>query len=703
MKWTSLITVVMAFSPAAMAAPLVRCATKDGLAIEITTGSSVKIGHQTFRLSAGTLVWVRDAAAKDSPFTPVKLTFSRGATVSSRDLEHPLGLRVQLVLAPHDDHIDVDGVVSDPSGVDRCVDVKLAIPIGPAGFDLGLGLSGSRPGKEKNAAKAGHKYVDDSTPDENSIYPLCVVSNTNKDVGLTIAVPPTGATRILTGMDWNGPCIIYRIGISKHSSPASQTPFHAVIYRHDPAWGFRASLEKYYSIYREPFFTRRVKRIGAWTSQNASQLANKELYAYHEAGFPTWRTASDTSTGINTQLTLEQLDEGPNCSSLKEYEKLCELKADEKAGIYSLPYTIVGQRQILMLPELPKTYDEAMKALETWSTTRPILFDGPPQAVSFRTSDELKNIIRNSSIHDHAGKLQIFPRPYRGPTLTFPQNPNPRLYEDDSTKETIAKYTLDYYLPMMFRSKYVDGCYLDSLGRWCGFYNYATEHFKYSTVPLTYAGDPPKPCLWNLASHAEYIWELGRRLHAQRKVLIANGVHPDRAMLGFACDVLGSEGTPVYDAGENFYVSRVAAGIKPYCYLNASHKVSPKLWNSVLYMGYLMGANSKKGLADEKKYLPTIIKLNEAGWQPVTYARARPKVVGIERWGQTNFTVMNRSKEKVDAELAIDLKSLKLEGAVSVKELLSGREVASETKEDRLIISVPLKAEETIAIELVNK
>ena len=167
--------------------------------------------------------------------------------------------------------------------------------------------------------------------------------------------------------------------------------------------------------------------------------------------------------------------------------------------------------------------------------------------------------------------------------------------------------------------------------------------------------------------------------------------------------MIGSEGTPVYDAGENFYVSRVAAGIKPYCYLNASHKVSPKLWNSVLYMGYLMGANSEKGLADEKKYLPIVIKLNEAGWQPVTYVRAEPKVVGVERWGQVNFTAMNRSKENVDAELAIDLKSLNLKGAVSVKELVSGKELASKIREDRLAISVPLKAEEAIAIELVNQ
>jgi hypothetical protein len=95
---------------------------------------------------------------------------------------------------------------------------------------------------------------------------------------------------------------------------------------------------------------------------------------------------------------------------------------------------------------------------------------------------------------------------------------------------------------MMLTSKYVDGIYMDSLGRWCGYYNFRSEHFKYSTVPLTYAGNPAQVCIWNLQSHAEYMWEARTRLHAQDKILMANGVHPERVMLGFACDVLGREG-----------------------------------------------------------------------------------------------------------------------------------------------------------------
>ena len=64
----------------------------------------------------------------------------------------------------------------------------------------------------------------------------------------------------------------------------------------------------------------------------------------------------------------------------------------------------------------------------------------------------------------------------------------------------------------MFKSLPCGRLLVDSLGRWCGFHNYRAKHFKYATVPLTYAGDPPQPCLWNRSSLAEYLWELGKRL-----------------------------------------------------------------------------------------------------------------------------------------------------------------------------------------------
>jgi hypothetical protein len=446
-----------------------------------------------------------------------------------------------------------------------------------------------------------------------------------------------------------------------------------------------------------------VKKIGAWTSQNASSLKHPELYAYHEAGFPTWRHPESNGSGVNIKPSVENVDQGPACGSLAEYEKLCELPADKSYGIYSLPYTIVGQRQMMQLPDLPKDRDEAMKILDMWTTTRPILFDGPPQAGSFRTAEELKAIIRNSGIHDAEHRLQWLARPYRGPTVSFPQNPSPRLFENGS-KPTVSKYTLDYYLPMMFKSPDVDGCYVDSLGRWCGFYNFRAEHFDSAAVPLTYAGDPPQPCLWNLQSHAEYLWELGARLHAQGKFFFANGIHPDRVMLGFACDAMGEEGAPAYTSGESFYALRVAAGIKPYCLLNAAHKTTARLWNSCLYMGYLMGCNTEKGWQDEEKYLPVIIKLNEAGWQPVTCARANSAAVGIERWGGQDasgplfFSVMNRSEKAVEAELNVDLRALHRATRQKVTMLPGNVSVDAERRSEELLLRLKLAPEQAAAL-----
>ena len=135
-------------------------------------------------------------------------------------------------------------------------------------------------------------------------------------------MPPTHPTRFLTGSDASGAYIIVRIGLSQAAATAGRTPFRVILYRHDANWGFRSSLARYYDFYRTEFFTRRVRKIGAWTSQNPSKLKHPELYAYHEAGFPTWRDPDGTDSGVNVKLTREHLDEGPACTSLEQYEQL---------------------------------------------------------------------------------------------------------------------------------------------------------------------------------------------------------------------------------------------------------------------------------------------------------------------------------------------------------------------------------------------
>jgi hypothetical protein len=687
--------------------------TKDGLALAIAPNgfvASLRLDQREVPLSrVPAMFWIRDAAAK-SRLLPIKCSVQTGPdALRVISVDKPLGVEITARIVSRGDFLQVDGEVVEHSGRARCLDLKISLPITTNGFAFGTGLSGTSgtkaSGQKPKKNLPADSEVDESIPDENAWYPIAPISNQDLKAGLSLAVPPTHPTRSLTGADDSGPFILLRLGLSPAAATPGRTPFRIILYRHDPAWGFRSALARYYEFYQSQFFTRRVQRIGAWTTQNASYLRHPELYAFHEAGFTTWHHPKGTGPGVNTKPSLENVDQGPACTSLAEYEKLCELSVDQKYGIYSLPYTIVGQRQIMQLPELPRNRDEAMKILDSFATTRPILFDGPPPAGSFRTGEELKAIVRNSGIHDPTHELEWLARPYRGPTLTFPQNPSPRLFADGN-KPTVAKYTLDYYLPMMFKSTNVDGCYLDSLGRWCSYYNFRTEHFGAASLPLTYSGEPPQPCLWNLQSHAEYLWELGARLHAQGKIFFANGVHADRVMLGFACDAMGGEGTPVYTGGEAFYALRVAAGMKPYCLLNASHKSTPRLWNSCLYMGYLVGCNAENGWKDEQKYLPLITKLNQAGWHPITHARATSPAVGVERWGGQDahaplfFTVMNRSEKAVETELTVDLHSLRRATNQTVLGFPEGVKLDEGLRNGALLLHLKLAAEQAAALSV---
>jgi hypothetical protein len=123
-------------------------------------------------------------------------------------------------------------------------------------------------------------------------------------------------------------------------------------------------------------------------------------------------------------------------------------------------------------------------------------------------------------------------------------------------------------------------------------------------------------------------------------------------------------------------------------------------------MGYLVGCNDPKGLADEARYLPLIIKCNEAGWEPVTHARATPETVGVERWGGQRagapllFTVMNRSSEPVDATLTIDLPALKLGNPTPAKALLDALAITSEKHGRQLVLQFHLAAEQANVIEV---
>ena len=688
--------------------------TSDGLRLQFANNGAIQavsVGNAAVTENAEGGILARGAGANS--FVPMRgslIPATRGFLLYSKS--DRLGLEVTTEFQNRGEYISVEGTVKNPSGKDRCVDLKVELPVDARGWRWGKGLSGEAIVKDS--------AVGEKTSDDVTMYPVATISSTNSGTGLAIAVPPNHPTLFDTGADKYGLFVIFRIGLAPDSAPANETKFRAIIFRHDAEWGFRSALDRYYNFFRDPYFVRRVKKIGAWAWHNPppADMANSKLYAFHEAGGEIWKTGDQGMHGYE--------HEGKNlAATVGDFEQLAKLSSDEQLGIYSLPYTIVGQRQVYHLPKLPKNQSEALAFFESWKTDEPIVFQCPGPSTGFRSVDQLKEVIRRSCLYDQDQKPIVMMRQYLGNTVTFPLNPNPNLFSD-SDAVTIARYTMDDYLPMLFTgSKYFDGCYVDSLGRWPAYFNFRREHFRYSTVPLTYSAttkagandedvDPaeqgiasepsisaPQPCLWSLQSHAEYLWQLSRRLHAQNKIVFANGIHRNRVMLGFAVDALGCEGVPSYRSGEGYYSARVAAYQKPYCSLNGRDSVNPVAWNSCLYLGILIGSRSDKGQELERKYLPAMIRINEAGWEPVTYASADKSAVGVERWGKGNglyFTAMNRSKQPVETRLQLDIDGLHLGRKVKATDLITGAALDTESDKHNVFVKLSLEAEQAVAI-----
>jgi hypothetical protein len=111
------------------------------------------------------------------------------------------------------------------------------------------------------------------------------------------------------------------------------------------------------------------------------------------------------------------------------------------------------------------------------------------------------------------------------------------------------------------------------------------------------------------------------------------------------------------------------------------------------------------------KYIPILRRLNEAGWEPVTCARAGPEGILIERfgaWGARGlyFTVRNSGDAPQRARLAVDLTGLGLSqrdlGRLAMAEIVSRQplELAGQIARGVAVLELPLEAFQTAVVHL---
>ncbi len=572
----------------------------------------------------------------------------------------------------------VQGTLKDLSGKDRAVMLSYTIPVRGKNLRFSPSLNTTIP-------------IGAKVSGQGTVYPIAAICGDG--FGLAMAIPPTAPCMFRMVGSTEGLTLRMYLGLSPDTKRLpSSARFSFIVYTCDPKWGFRDALRRYYATF-------------------------PQYYEHHSKGDGLWLFEATDPPNLS-DFAFDEISVGPKIKDI--------IQRDDRAGILSFPYMIVGQREIKRLGSLPRSYEQAMEEYGKWS---PVGGRVTKESIAAGGDAFLKDEVETSAIKEQDGKylLSIRNTDWGGDSVTFTMNPNPALPGEHTTggdAMTLIHEWLAAY-------PNADGIYIDSLGsNWCARLNFRHDHFPYAKYPLTF-DSKGNVALHNALSHYEFIEPLRAELHKRGKLLMANGVYcysvkePEyadvkdtgRFFLAALCDVAGAESSTPDQARWEFY--KTAMGRKPYLILKY-HWEKPdnvqEVFNQALCYGvFVTNSNGlgkvywtdPNGYARDKSlyewYVPLVRKLSKAGWQPVTYASSPTKDVRFERYGGKGdiyFTVYNNAATEQECVLKIEAKPLGLTNDTKVEQISGPGFISAEKSASTYTVRTKLASKRTAMIHL---
>jgi len=618
----------------------VQAATKDGLVLKVGNGTvqSLRVGGKELAGPSPAGFLVRDVAA-GSDFC----TFNGGADSPE------LGLKLQAEFKARPDHIAVSGRISDTSGKDRAVTLLFALPIDATGWHWGEDIRSSRV-ISGNAALVNAVNVGCGATGTMSLYPLAAVYGEKEGLAIGLDMAQPAQYRLVCHPGTKQFYIAYDFGLVPEAERfPGAADFRFIIFRFDPGWGFRAAFQKYMSIFPESFRVR------------------------------------SSDQGIWMPFTDVSKVQGWQDFGFKYHEGNNNVPWDDEHGVLSFRYTEPMTWWMRMEKEIPRTTAETVQIRDELARS-----GKGHEAI-------MAQVTQPAAMWDDSGQ----------PALTFRDtpwcngavwslNPNPNL-PAASGAGTEADGRPRYNAATVYWNNSVkqnlygarakgkqDGEYLDSIeGYVTTDLNFRREHFRYTSVPLTFATDSKRPALWKGLAVYEFTRWMSGEVHQMGKLMFANGV-PYR--LSFLCpwlDVLGTETDwlqngkyrPASDSQMSLW--RTMSGGKPYLLLmNTDYdRFTPELVEKYFQRSLFYGIfpsmfshnasenpywqNPKWYNRDRelfKKYIPLVKRVAEAGWQPVTLARCDNERIFVERFGPDKqgkvfWTLLNDATTRQSGQL----------------------------------------------------
>jgi hypothetical protein len=517
-----------------------------------------------------------------------------------------LGLRLDCSVDDSPLGTSYEFTLADTTGGDRAVTLLYAVPVPREG------LSWLADPRRSEAVQAPREYVNASSfragaNGRLSRYPLGAVATADRGIALGIDMANPAFYRIGYNAATEELFIAFDMGLTPEK-PAANASFR--VFSFDPAWGFRAALERYYAQFPEAF-VRRVQEQGLWMPF----APISKVPGWEDFGF--------------------RFKEGND-----------ETAWDDQHGILTFRYTEPLTWWMSMSADLPRTMEAALAEAKRLADEK-----GDRRALA----------LFSSGYHNAAGEFaaRLLDTPWcNGAVWSMNSMPGvPGEATDFKNKWNTAIYERWYGAQA---NGTLDGEYVDSSeGYVTDELNYRRDHFAAAETPLTFSLDTRQPAIFRGLIAFEYVRALARDMHGSGRLMMANSTPGRLCWLAPLLDVLGTETnwhpgrwSPMPD-GELLYRRAMSKG-KPYCFLmntrfeDFSAELVERYMKRSLAYGMFPGFfshNASEGHYFKRpelyerdrplfrKYVPLCRQVAEAGWEPVTLARSDNPQIYVERFG----------------------------------------------------------------------
>lgn len=589
---------------------------------------------------------LRDVAAESNFVHPRgALRLRPDGAILRRGRDDRLGLEISASYPVAGSVIRIDGEVRDLTNTDRAVTVYFTYPIDATGWrwhdDQRTARLIEPAGEYDNLVTTGA-----GANGLASRYPLACISGDTDALALAVPLDVPRLCRLGYNADSRELYAAFDLGLSPDTERFPSTAaFSLVLYACDPAWGFRSALQHYYQLFPH-CFTKRNQKEGIWMP--FTDIAT--VQGFEDFGF--------------------QFKEGDN-----------NVPFDAEHGIYSFIYVEPWSNWVSMPNDMPRTPEHALALVKQRAD------DGSARDQATFTSTLQKA--------DGYPAIRIENQPWCDGAV-FGLNPSPNVLPERPADVTQFDELIRRIDAAFERNPQLTGVYHDSFEMYLfhNFLSYRREHFRRTGIPLVFDREG-RVCQFAMFTMVEFAQEIAKRMWARGGMTFANGT-PHQFPWGAAwLDVMGTEtawapswGTfgayqPESDSTLNYW--RALCYQRPYLLLlNTRYD----LWEPEWFERYMKHCTAYAAFpsmfshnASEdpywqtpdlynrdrplfKQYIPIIIALNAAGWEPITHARSDNPLVYLERFGTppgpVYLTLLNSTGESQHARIAIDFAQLEL-------------------------------------------